>query len=261
MRILTYSDLHLEFGSRWRPPAAADGDLLILAGDIINLSDYAPLDHFLQRWRKPVLYVTGNHEYYTSRPMSDEETNCKAWLQRHHPHVNLLLDESTTIAGVNFFGGAMWTDFNGADPRGMDTAAAGMNDFQLIRNPNGSRFTPRHAIALHEQFTTKLLAWFATDLAGPRVVITHNAPVLNPRTKYANSPLWPAFNSLDMGQIIHQHQPALWVYGHTHECDRQTIGATRIISNQLGYPLQSGAFECPDFDPLGAPVDLGDPSQ
>lgn len=44
MRIITYSDLHLEFGSGWMLPSAANGDVMILAGDIVTLMDYAPLD-------------------------------------------------------------------------------------------------------------------------------------------------------------------------------------------------------------------------
>jgi Icc-related predicted phosphoesterase len=90
------------------------------------------------------------------------------------------------------------------------------------------------------------------------VVISHNAPVINPNSKYKGGPLTPAFNSLDMVEIIGTHQPALWVYGHTHECDDQTIGRTRIISNQLGYPGNLGGFECKDFDEAGLPVEVGD---
>jgi len=93
-------------------------------------------------------------------------------------------------------------------------------------------------------------------LAGQRVVITHHAPVVNPNTKYDNSLLMPAFNSLDMLALIDKHQPALWVYGHTHECDNQSRGKTRIISNQLGYPNRAGGFECQSFDRAGLPVTL-----
>jgi Icc-related predicted phosphoesterase len=89
------------------------------------------------------------------------------------------------------------------------------------------------------------------------VVITHNAPVINPNTKHRGSPFMPAFNSLDMVEVIERHQPALWVYGHTHECDDQTIGKTRIISNQLGYPGNSNVFECENFDEAGLPIDVG----
>jgi hypothetical protein len=31
---------------------------------------------------------------------------------------------------------------------------------------------------------------------------------------------------------------------------------TRIISNQLGYPGNSGVFECRDFDEAGLPIDV-----
>jgi hypothetical protein len=46
-----------------------------------------------------------------------------------------------------------------------------------------------------------------------------------------------------------------WVYGHTHECDDQTISQIRIISNQLGHPGNSGAFECQNFDEP-VPIDV-----
>jgi Icc-related predicted phosphoesterase len=80
------------------------------------------------------------------------------------------------------------------------------------------------------------------------VVISHHAPVINSYTQFTGSTLTPAFNSLDMLNIIKKFQPALWVYGHTQECDDQMIGSTRIISNQLGYPDPLGGFECAGFD-------------
>jgi predicted phosphodiesterase len=256
MRINTYSDLHLEFGSACTLPHEASGDVLILAGDIITLRDYDPLDQLLQRWKKPVLYVTGNHEYYTQRPMNEEDDKVKAWLAGTHPHVKLLQDEEVTIGGVNFFGGTMWTDFNGADQRAMEIARSQMNDFRLIRNPDQSPFKPIDSVALHQNFVSKLLIWFGKDMSGPRVVISHNAPVINPNSKFKDSPLKPAFNSLDMVEVIENYQPALWVYGHTHECDDQMIGKTRIISNQLGYPDRYGGFECKDFDGAGLAVEV-----
>jgi predicted phosphodiesterase len=256
MRIITYSDLHLEFGSGWTLPAEACGDVLILAGDIISLRDYDPLDKLLQKWKNPALYVTGNHEYYTQSPMNEEDNKVKVWLARTHPHVKLLRDEGVKIGGVNFFGGTMWTDFNGADQRAMEIAGSGMNDFRLIRNADQSPFQPIDSVALHERFSSKLLAWFREELSRPRVVISHNAPVLNPNSKFKDSPLKPAFNSLDMVKVIESHQPDLWVYGHTHECDDQMIGRTRIISNQLGYPNCNGGFECSDFDGAGLAIEL-----
>jgi hypothetical protein len=169
--------------------------------------------------------------------------------------VKLLLDEEVSIGGVNFFGGTMGTDFNGGDLRAMETVRPQMNDYRLIYNSDETPFTPADSIALHKNFASKLLNWFGKNLSGPRVVISHNAAVINPNSKYKGGPLTPAF--LDMVEIIRTHQPALWVYGHIPECDDQTIGRTRIISNQLGYPGNLGGFECKDFDEAGLPVEVG----
>src|SRR5579884_1900328 len=90
-------------------------------------------------------------------------------------------------------GGTMWTDFNGADKVAMGTAWSQMNDFRLICNPDRTPFRPVDAVTLHQIFVAKLLAWFDQELRGPRVVISHNAPVMKPATKFSGSVLWPAF--------------------------------------------------------------------
>lgn len=52
MKIISYSDLHLEFKSGWKMPENIDADLMILAGDIITFQDYSPLTKFLTGWKK-----------------------------------------------------------------------------------------------------------------------------------------------------------------------------------------------------------------
>ena len=105
MKIISYSDLHLEFGSHFMLPADTDADLMILAGDIIACKDYKPLRRFLKNWHKPVLYVMGNHEYDTRRPMTKEEISFRDWVKEQHLNITLLLDENVSIYGVHFFGG------------------------------------------------------------------------------------------------------------------------------------------------------------
>jgi len=256
MKIIIYSDLHLEFGTEFQPPADSKADLMVLAGDIIGFRDFRPFEQLLDGWNKPVLYVTGNHEYYTQKPMDAGERAFRAWLEDHCPNVVMLQDEAVTIDGVQFFGGTMWTNFAGLNLEAMTVAKQQMNDFRLIVSPSGELLKPEDTVSFHEQFARKLLEWFESDLDGPRIVITHHAPVVNPDTQYENSPLMPAFNSLDMKEIIEKHQPNLWIYGHTHECDDQTIGETRIISNQLGYPNRGGGFECAGFDEGGKLVEV-----
>jgi Icc-related predicted phosphoesterase len=109
---------------------------------------------------------------------------------------------------------------------------------------------------MHEIFKSKLTTWLDKHKGKKRVVISHHAPTKNPNTKYQNNKLQHAFNSLDMEKIIAKYQPNLWIYGHTHECDKHKIGKTQIISNQLGYPQRDGSFECTEFDKNGLKINL-----
>jgi predicted phosphodiesterase len=256
MKLLTYSDLHLEFGAGFSLPAESAADVLILAGDILTFTDYTPLSHLLAAWSKPVLFVAGNHEYYRSAPLAEANAAFTRWLANHHPNAAFLQDQPLDIGGVQFFGGTMWTDFDHANPRAMREARDRMNDYHYIQRGQRSPLEPYDTVAMHGEFVKQLLAWFDTPLPGPRVVISHHSPVVNPRTRFGSSTLMPAFNSLDMLPIIEKYQPSLWIYGHTHECDDQTIGGTRIISNQRGYPNRAGGFECPDFDNSGLMIEL-----
>jgi len=81
-----------------------------------------------------------------------------------------------------------------------------MNGFRLIANPDSTPLTPSGAIAMHHMFLIRRPEWFEQDVSGPRVVVHSSA------------------------------SPALWVYGHTRECDDKMIGATRNVSNQFGDP-------------------------
>lgn len=255
MKIIAYSDLHLEFGTNFKPPSSDAADVMILAGDIITFKDFEPLGWFLENWENPVLYVAGNHEYYTREPMDEGESKLKEWLAAKLPHVKFLQDEAVTINGVNFFGGTMWTDFNNSDFDAMRAAWRGMNDYRLIYN-SYALLEPIDTVRFHEKYVQKLLKWFKAGRKGEHVVISHHAPVINPKTNYGSSPIMPAFNSLDMADMIKKYQPSLWVYGHTHECDNQKLGRTRIVSNQLGYPDGSGGHECEGFDAAGRPVEV-----
>lgn len=252
MKLIIYSDLHLEFGTDFMP---ADGDVLILAGDIITLKDFKPLDKFLKGWKKPVLYVAGNHEYYTQKPMQKCEEDLIGFLTINHPNVTFMRNEGVTIDGVNFFGGTMWTNFRDENPMAMAIAHRSMNDYRLIINGEEA-LTPQDTVGFHKEYVAELEKWFNEDLSGSRVVISHHAPCVNPNGFHRGSNLQPAYNSLDMIPIILKYKPELFIYGHCHEFDDQIIGETRIVSNPRGYPLRNGGSECKEFMPDGMGIIL-----
>lgn len=254
MKIISYSDLHLEMNPGWSLPKL-DADLMILAGDIISFRNFNPMAILLQNWNKPVLFVAGNHEYYTNYPMSRHKQEFRAWLAEFLPHVHFLDDEAISMGGVHFFGGTMWTDFEGGNEWAMRYARENMNDFERIREEG--IFTPKYSIKLHKRFIAELTAWFQKDLVGPRVVITHHQPVTYPKSIYGKSALSPAFTATDISPLIETYQPCLWVYGHTHECAAWEIGKTRIISNQLGYSRGGGRYGSDGvFDKGGCAIEM-----
>jgi hypothetical protein len=93
------------------------------------------------------------------------------------------MTRSPSVASISF-SGTMGTDFDGGHLRAMEIARSPMNDFRPIRNPDQSPFRPIDSVAQHRNLASKLLSWFIRDLSGPRVVISHTAPVINPNSKF-----------------------------------------------------------------------------
>ena len=50
-------------------------------------------------------------------------------------------------------------------------------------------------------------------------------------------PLSPSFAS-NLTDLIERTRPALWIHGHTHHPVDYQVGATRVLSNQWGYPKE-----------------------
>lgn len=260
MKILTYSDLHLEFGDHFSLPADVDGDVMVLAGDIITFNRPDPLARFLEGWGgKPVLFIAGNHEYYHGTLGGSSHAAFEEFISERIPNVTFLKNQGTTLGrDRHFFGGTMWTDFNKGDFYKMKAAERGMNDYRMI-TCHGKRLTAEETARQHSEFIKEVTKWFETPLVGPRIVITHHAPERHPDSKYPEDGLTPAFNATDVAaEIIDKHQPDLWIYGHTHQCADYMRGKTRIISNQSGYPGNvMGTWECSgEFDEMGIPTDV-----
>jgi len=52
--------------------------------------------------------------------------------------------------------------------------------------------------------------------------------------RYRADPVSAAFAS-NMDGFILEHQPRLWIHGHTHESFDYEIGKTRVVCNPRGY--------------------------
>ncbi|MGO2131874.1 MAG: metallo-dependent phosphatase, partial [Halomonas sp.] len=115
-----------------------------------------------------------------------------------------LLDKCTlTLGGVRFHGTTLWTDFAlyadqpDNDPAlTEDKALALMPDFHIIEQPEDEIFTPAESQRLHAESLAWLEQELAKPFAGPRVVISHHAPLAEciPQN-YRGDALSPAFAS------------------------------------------------------------------
>ncbi|MCE8019974.1 metallo-dependent phosphatase [Halomonas sp. MCCC 1A11036] len=247
MRLRVLSDLHLEHFDEGRELPDVAADVVILAGDIHRHAE--GLAWAAARFAGlPILYVPGNHEFYGScMPLLRQALAAEA----ERLGIHLLDNRSLTLGGVRFHGTTLWTDFAlYADDPGFDPALSEekarwlMPDFSIIEQPEGERFSPAESQRLH----TEALAWLAVELAmpcdGPRVVISHHAPLADCiPSRYRGDALSPAFAS---------HLPAmmgrmdLWIHGHVHEPVDSEVNGTRVLANPGGYP---GEFEPPLFVP------------
>ena len=236
MKLLIYSDLHLEFGNPFILPDESIADVIIIAGDIVMLKDLSPLIKFLKNWNKPILFVCGNHEYYKSRSMGEGEQTLLKYIEEKKNFI-WLNNTKITIDKVEFFGGTMWTDFNNENPMDMMIASSSMNDYQLIRKSiNYSKLSTYDVLQFHKEFKRNLISFFESGKSySKKIVISHHAPCEKIDSLFKGSRMSGSYNSLDMIPIIEKYKPNLWIYGHTHESDDQIIDETRIVSNPYGY--------------------------
>jgi Icc-related predicted phosphoesterase len=253
MRIWTISDLHLKQRDALdlvKPDRFPEADVCVVAGDVcerINLS-INWLGKVI-RPRMPVVFVPGNHEFYTS---TIDDTRRNAKLLCGALGVTLIDDGVVEIGGVRFVGGTLWTDFklNGdseaAVDKSMSEARVSMADYgetRVLDFDTYRQMRPQDTARLHERTRSFLGEVFDADPARPTVVVTHHAPHRGSiHERYATDPVTAAFVT-DMSTEIGLWKPLAWIHGHVHSSFDYVADKTRIVCNPRGYRLENPEFE------------------
>ena len=238
MKIQIASDLHLEGRAGHMPSGSAfrtvpGRDVLVLAGDIGNATQarsfvLGELD------ASPVIYVPGNHEYYSGRCREDIDAAWKA-LADEHTGLQYLTAETLELDGIRFWGGPWYSDLWGVTTH--DAVGVGYRrqvewsvaDFHA-RWGGATWSIDRHIN--HHLVQTDLLAACAGKVD---VVITHWPPTKEAiHPKFDGDALNPYFIN-DKADLVREIGAALWISGHTHEAYDYQIGATRCLGNPTGY--------------------------
>ncbi|QKC83499.1 metallophosphoesterase [Mesorhizobium sp. NZP2077] len=256
MKLWIWSDLHLEMQEIALPSAAPDGvDAIVCAGDL----SYAPdverhAFDIVHRYGVPVIFVPGNHEFYSNRGARPPRTKpsdhrlmkqaaeaSRSWAQPFH----VLDDDTAELGGVRFVGGTLWTDFRmylvnevGVRRR-MQSALAQLADFSRIWLGDGEQLSPQVMLGFHLLTRGFIERQLAIPFDGKTVVVTHHLPhphctpaaYVGRESNYLFACSKEAFESI----LTSDAAPALWVCGHTHHYSDVKVGRTRIVCNPFGY--------------------------
>lgn len=279
-RIWFLSDLHQEF---LRDPEAgkhpltrfdlaancpSDVDAIVIAGDL-DVS----LENSLRRIADelgggpPVLYVPGNHDFYTSDgdQFTLAEMKARGDELAEYLGITLLQNSTVHIGDTRFIGSTLWTDFESVGRgflRSKTTEAEGrdgMNDYRYIKRESTAtpgkrkRIRPQDTIAEHRIAREYIESELQKPHTGETVVVTHHAP--HPLS------LDPAYDRLNyayasnLSSIMEEpYAPDLWLHGHIHQTRDYQFGRTRVVANPRGYAWD----EQNDFDP-GLVLEIGEP--
>jgi predicted phosphodiesterase len=211
-------------------------NILALLGDIG--SPYDPkLEHFLG-WCSDnfykVLYVPGNHEYYTAcgHPHAVIQKEL-ARLCSLFPNVIFLDNMIYDIENVRFIGTTLWTDIPSDKQNYIQRC---MNDYRLIYSKHNTLMTPTDVS--NEYLKNKMFIENNTIkgnmLDKKVVVLTHHAPSFietsPPQFKDSDSKYGFASQlTCNTGDI------RMWCCGHTHYNFHHKHEGYELISNQIGY--------------------------
>ncbi|KAG5183914.1 Metallo-dependent phosphatase-like protein [Tribonema minus] len=226
MLIQFLSDVHLEQGavpfSDVVTPAA---DLLIVAGDVAPARHFS-LPYFVRHCSEAfekVLWVYGNHEWYSQCESMDEIESHMADLISEYSNVSIMNRDVIEWRGVNFVGCTMWSHVPAS---AREEAALCVNDYRFVRKEHGP-VSPADTDAFHQRDS----AFLSSNSTADSVVITHHAP----RTRTTSHPRYAGCSNnccfaTDMNLPA---MPKLWIAGHTHFNFDFVDGDTRFVSNMF----------------------------
>lgn len=264
MKLLIYSDIHLERQQFQPGPIAQTADVVVLAGDVGEGTDG-------QVWArrvfpdKPIVMVLGNHEFFGGRDFDafvDEARSKAAELD-----IQLLECGEVTIDGMRFLGATLWTDFELFKPDRENLqvlkreALASIKDYASgqIRVQSksghggkaGSSLTPELTIRRHRDSRVWLEAALAQGDPARTIVVTHHCPGMQSIPPQFRTGEAGKFSPVYASDLRHLGgRAALWIHGHVHETCDYGMQGTRVVCNPMGYCSKELGPQNPAFTDL-----------
>ena len=235
MKLQYASDLHLEFPENKEflriRPLRPEGDILILAGDIVPFSvmnEHSDFFDYVSGHFDFTYWIPGNHEYYHS----DINERSGSFNEKIRDNVFLLNNTSVQTGDVRLIFSTLWTKIG---PGSQFKILLGYSDFHVIMN-RGMRLSVEQYNLLNEKCILFLKEELEKKKSGTIVVITHHMPTfMNYPEDLKGDALNEAF-AVELSDLIRTTEPDYWIFGHEHNSKSEfRIGKTRLVTNHLGY--------------------------
>lgn len=243
MRIRYLSDLHIDINKRYIEGGIYNyfltkfyqkkADCLVIAGDLAELKSVLLIETFLDAASEThdnILWVFGNHEYYTAEVYPDGEELQKVidiW-EEAYPKLTILHNKFIQLDGISIYGCTLWSYIS----QYKTQVRHALNDFNYIKDLSIDSYND-----LHQQQLT-LLKEVKCD-----IVITHHAP--HPESispKYYGSIYNQCYYS---GALLELECNAtkIWIHGHMHANVDYIVNNTNVLANPHGYGMENYNFD------------------
>lgn len=251
MKVAVMSDLHGEFHGSL-PKIKSPVDIIILAGDIVVGWSYSKSQHMIKEFcgahpDSTVLWVFGNHEFYGCPDMNILIPAWKEWCKDNTPNLHILDNEVFIAGNIVFHGSTLWTGFNSKGvvykEIGMIEAQRNISDFYKIGVGGEETIKAKQMEVLHNNSVKFLTDSLVKHKDKTNIVITHFPPLLECKHPHILEGILDCYFNNDLTDMVLDNNIHMWVYGHNHWSDEFAMGNTRLVSNQLGYPKESTAYQ------------------
>lgn len=242
MQIQYASDLHIDewpLGTPFGTFLVPSAPFLILAGDVCSVWNplFQPFMHWCSRNWHTVLFVAGNHEYY-SAGQTMEETDAQIYkVTAELGNLFFLQNGASYIfphTRIRVCGATLWS---AVDPAQWESGFSRKKDCKMIFAARGVRLHPAAMTELHTRARSDLaIATKPWCYGEALIVVTHYLPTKRLLEPHYVGDEWHTFYANDDEDLFRPNMVA-WICGHGHRSTTLYTGAGApvLLMNARGH--------------------------